>query len=104
MVRRKLPDLRLRGTPERIQLLQCLDALLLQHLYKFFKNLCRTARIVHGTVMIFQRNAKCFRNRIKLEPVQLLQKNTCHRDGIHNCFLTRQTEPAAILLDKAHIK
>ena len=54
MVRRKLPDLRLRGASECVQLLQCLNALLLQHLYKFFKNLRRTARIVHGTVMIFQ--------------------------------------------------
>ena len=67
-----------------VQIVQRVDVHLFQHFHKFYKNLRRTARIVHGPVMIFQRNIQRLRHRVQLEPVQVGQQDPGNGHRVHD--------------------
>ena len=83
---------------------QIRDIPVFQHLHELYENLCRTACIVHGPVMVLQRNIQGFRHRIQLIAVQLRQQHTSQGHRIHHRKGAGKPLALAVLPDKAHVK
>ena len=87
-----------------VQRIQVINPLFAKHRHKFHKNPGRTFGVIHGTVMMFQRNSHRLGNRIQLETGQVRQKELCHRHCIHISEFPVNLLPPALHLDKSGIE
>ena len=75
-----------------------------QHFQEFEEDLCRTARIIHRPVMVFQGDVKSLGHRIQLVTVQLGQEYPGKPHRIRHSKVADKALALCIFADKAHIK
>ena len=98
-----LNDVRV-GLPHGVDFCQSIRPLLQEHLAQFNENLRGTFRIVHRTMMIFQRNIQGLCHRIQSMFRLVGQKHPGNAHGIHIGNVGFDSLPSGIFQNKTHIK
>ena len=104
MVGGKFPDYVRANGIHLVELVQVFYVPVPQHFHEFHKNFCRCPCVVHGPVMVFQRNIQRLGYGIQLKPVQIGEQVAGHGHRVQH--RRRKFHPLfpGLMGNKPHIK